>query len=124
MLRRILVASSLVGVVLAACGRPSGTVACDPLGAACSQPQERCFPVDTAVSSVCVTPGSVATGAPCTTVLSNPPDCTAGNICVNVGDSTSTTRKCVQFCNLDAGNPSCGSGTCTRVHGVDFGTCL
>lgn len=124
MVRQILIGSFLIGFVLAACGRPAGTVACDPLGAACTPTGESCFPVETGTTSVCVSPGSLATGAPCTSVLSNPPDCGAGNICLNVGDSTSTTRKCVQFCNLDGGTPTCGAGACTRVYGAAFGTCL
>jgi hypothetical protein len=105
-------------------GVDAGVLTCDPLGAPCLGPLKGCYPVSDGTTALCVTPGAVATGAACTTVLGLIPECVAGNICLNVGNSTATTRQCVQFCNTDGGSPSCASGTCQHTSGVTFGTCL
>jgi hypothetical protein len=101
-------------------------IACDPLGAACSDSDTGCFPVGTGASAVCTIPGSVPTNSPCTTVLGDPPECARGNICLNVYDSSTgiTTRKCVQYCNPDGGAPSCAAGMCSKGGGVAFGGCI
>jgi hypothetical protein len=100
--------------------------ACDPLFVSCDSflTTMSCYPVGTGTKSVCAPAGSVATGAACTTVLGATPECVAGSVCLNVGTSGGTTRKCTQVCNVDGGFPTCASGACQQGSGVPFGLCL
>lgn len=116
-------------VVAAACGVPSSVdagspVSCDPLGAACADSSQGCYPVGDGTRAICATPGTIGHEGACSNVLGDPPECVRNNICLNVATGTVPSRSCAQFCNLDGGAPRCGTGTCQHASGAAFGVCL
>lgn len=87
--------------------------ACDPLAQDCVKSTDGCFP--SSIGPTCFPAGNVSDGSPCT--FAN--DCQKGSICVD------NSRTCRAICRFPSGNPSCASGTCTRLAGsTDAGVCL
>ena len=95
-------------------------MACDPLAQNCAAQTDACLLLPSGPG--CAPFGTTALGQPCTSAN----QCVKGAQCLQ--DQTGM-GSCRSFCNLDAGMPSCASGTCNPLQNqqgmpVGFGGCF
>jgi hypothetical protein len=90
---------------------------CDLLTQNCGNAFEGCYPQDNTFSAgACAISQGKVPGASCQYV----DECAGGSLCLT--PKGGTTSSCVKLCNMDAGTPACGTGTCTPLQG-GLGAC-